>query len=377
MGITGLNQFLKKFDIYNEITLGDLSYKIIVFDIASHIYQYMSVYGKERNKWMGGIINLICVFKQHNIHLIPVFDGVAPVEKTEEREDRRQQRDKNDEKCMTISVALEKYKLTNIPEPILYETMKSIIKKQEASSSKSFLHSKKEVSDEEPTINIEAIEAFITNKERSIFNITDDDIKMIKEFLTVMKIPFIQAPKEAEGLCCYLAKTGRAYAVFSLDSDCIAHRAPIIINKLNMSTGVCSVIQTSNVMTELELETEEELLTFLIICGTDYNRQTKNIKGVGPVNALKMVKKWKTYEAIRSNEKSFKDIEDDGLRYEKNVELFNEKYTQFDKISLYWEVRDVNFDDVKKFISTNDVPGDINRIEKLWRVKQIIYEEED
>jgi 5'-3' exonuclease len=229
----------------------------------------------------------------------------------------------------------------------------------------------KEEDKHDTDIDIIMLEEYLENREKNIFSILPEDFTLLKTTFDKFKIPYLNAPDEAEALCNYLVINGLADATFSLDSDCIAYKVPILINDLNTVTGICKVITYSKLCEELEL-TPEELTLFCCILGTDYNRHTKMVKGVGPVTAIKMIKKWKTYEALKINEKKFQ-LEEDGLRYSKCLELFNLSYPQFTAVPI-WD-NNIDVDDIVNFLYSNQLYCDKDKLISLWKPPKIIFTE--
>jgi len=56
-------------------------------------------------------------------------------------------------------------------------------------------------------------------------------------------------------------------------------------------------IHCKNILIDLEIN-YEEFVDLCILCGCDY---TCKIKGIGPINAYKLIKKYKTIELIIKN----------------------------------------------------------------------------
>lgn len=376
MGVTGLNNYLKKYPaVVTQCHLSHFAFKRIAFDISSYIYRYMATYGKVDNKWINAFIYLMCVFRENAVHMIPIFDGKPPPEKMEESADRSVQRGKITDKSSKLSDAIAEYKESGNVDEILVYTMKHLEMKNRKTSpvSKSLLRPDKndaEVSDD-IKIDIAALEDYLDSRERSQFSIDNDDIELLQQMFTLMKIPYINAPEEAESLANYLVKSGQADITFSLDSDCVAYQVPIIIKDIDTRTGICQVIRMDTLCEELDM-TPDQVTLMCIIMSCDYNRHTKKVKGVGPVNAAKMVKKWGTYEEIKNNEKAFQ-IEDDGLRYYRCAELFNPDYPQFAGVSMVWDI-DIDFEELEKFLRTHKLNSDMNKIKRLWTPPEIVFE---
>lgn len=120
-----------------------------------------------------------------------------------------------------------------------------------------------------------------------------------KKLLTLMGIPWIQAPSEGEAQATYMASKGDAWAVASQDFDALLFGAPRLVRNLTI-TGrrkiprkdtyievVPELIELELVLSNLNLK-REELVCLGILVGTDYN--PGGIKGIGPKKALSLVK---------------------------------------------------------------------------------------
>jgi len=124
-----------------------------------------------------------------------------------------------------------------------------------------------------------------------------DDLKFI---LSSVGIPWFQANQEAEQLCSVLARRYRAAAVYSTDTDNIAHRCPYWIrsmehNILNPDTGeketYINFINYQELIEGLGV-TPDQLTEICILAGCDYN---VNIKNRGVLKAYDAIKKYGCY----------------------------------------------------------------------------------
>ncbi|MFC1775131.1 flap structure-specific endonuclease, partial [Nanoarchaeota archaeon] len=130
--------------------------------------------------------------------------------------------------------------------------------------------------------------------------LTNEMIDDSKELLTLLGIPIIQAPSEGEAQAAYLTQTGEAYAVASQDYDSLLYNTTYLIQNLSIagrrkkhrSLGTVvvkpTIIDLKRNLDNLEI-TREQLIALAMLIGTDYN--PGGIKGIGPKNALKLVKK--------------------------------------------------------------------------------------
>lgn len=120
-----------------------------------------------------------------------------------------------------------------------------------------------------------------------------------KKLLTLMGIPWIQAPSEGEAQAAYMAMKGDVYASASQDYDSLLFGAPRLVRNLTITgrrklpgKNVYVEVKPELIVLEEALKTlgidREKLIEMAILVGTDYN--PGGIKGIGPKKALELVK---------------------------------------------------------------------------------------
>ena len=133
--------------------------------------------------------------------------------------------------------------------------------------------------------------------------LTKELIEEAKELLKAFGIPVIDAPSEAEAQASRIVRNKDAFAVASNDADVLMFGAPRFIRNLNLigKRKKASKLAYETVKPELVELTEnlnhlgidnDQLIALSMLVGTDYN--IGGIKGIGPKNALKLVKKYKS-----------------------------------------------------------------------------------
>jgi flap endonuclease-1 len=128
-----------------------------------------------------------------------------------------------------------------------------------------------------------------------------------KRFLTLMGIPWIQAPSEGEAQAAYLTMRGHAWAVGSQDYDSLLFGAIRLVRNITISgrrklprKPVYVKISPELIDLKDSLEklgiTRSQLVDLGILMGTDFNPD--GIKGIGPKRAIALVKEYGSLEKI-------------------------------------------------------------------------------
>lgn len=272
MGIKGLMTLLKSDapDSYKESNGKVYKGKVLVIDASILLYQFLvqirtkgSGYGQqllvddngEVTSHIQGFFNRTANMLENGIKPVFVFDGKPPVLKHAELTKRKESKKKAEQEAEEAEQAID------------------------------------EAEDEEALKS--AIEELDKASKRNI-HITKQQTEDVKTLLTLMGIPIINAPCEAEAQCAELVKSGKAYATATEDMDALTFGTPVVIR--NIKDKVVE-INMSKVLTGLEI-TYEQFIDFCILCGCDY---CETIKGIGPKTALKLVRKHGNIETILEN----------------------------------------------------------------------------
>jgi len=201
-----------------------------------------------------GILYRSVKFLECGIKPIYVFDGRAPDEKLGELNKRKDKRDKNNED-------LEKAKEEGDEEKILQFSKRSV-------------------------------------------RVTMEQNEECKKLLTLLGIPWIDAPSEAEAQCAELCKGGVVYASATEDMDTLAFGSPILVRNFNASESSKKLIREfslEKVLIGLGLNMDE-FLDMCILFGCDY---CPTIKQIGAKTAFELIKKYRTIEKIVEKENKY------------------------------------------------------------------------
>lgn len=301
--------------IYEEIDLDSLKNKIIILDAYNVLYQFLTtIRGIDGTPLMDskgnvtshlvGLFARTTSLMQRGIKPVFVFDGKHPDMKQREQERRNQ-------------VKLE--------------------------AEKKFLEAKKREDREE--MKKYASRTTRLNKEM---------IEESKELISLLGIPIVQAPSEGEAQAAYMVKQNKGFAVGSQDFDSLIHGATKLVRNLSISgkrkrggtatydTIKPEIIDLAENLNNLGID-QDQLITLAMIIGTDYN--PGGIKGIGPKNALKLVKQHKSDFDSLFKEIKWKDYFDFEWT---EVYYLIKKMPTTDKYGLKWE--NINYEKINNFL---------------------------
>ncbi|MFC1704828.1 flap endonuclease-1 [Nanoarchaeota archaeon] len=260
-----------------EISFEDLKGNKLMIDAHNNLYQYLTTIRQRDGtplmdskgrvtSHLVGVFNRTTRLMQSGISPAFVFDGEAPELKKKERERRK-------------SIKIEAQKK--------YDEAKA---KEDAEEMKKY--------------------ASRTSR------LTSDMIEESKKIIEALGLPIIQAPSEGEAQAAYIVKKGDAYAAVSQDFDTLLYGTQKLVRNLSIAgkrkkagtsiyqTISPEIIDLSDTLNSLGID-NNQLIALAMLIGTDYNRE--GIKGIGPKNALKLVKKHgadfdKLFEEVKWNE---------------------------------------------------------------------------
>lgn len=247
MGVKHLNKIIKKYaneenQCIVEKKLSSYKNKIIVIDISLFLYKFYSMQGH----LFTGLFHQIELFLKNSIIPWYVFDGAYDDLKTKEMKQRKQIHKKNKEKCEKL-------------------------KKDDPDNKKE-----------------------IFKYENRSFEITDDIVQWCKCMFDNYGIPYIQAKGETDKLCAQLVSQGYAHACLSDDTDMFPYGCPVVLRDIK-SKGTVMEYRLNNIIPSLGLDDYQQFASFCVLLGNDY---CDNIRSVGPASALKLIKRYKTIDAI-------------------------------------------------------------------------------
>lgn len=125
-------------------------------------------------------------------------------------------------------------------------------------------------------------------------------IEEAKALLSLLGIPWVQAPSEGEAQAAFLARRGDVWAAGSKDYDSLLFGAPRLVRFLAVASSEFlpsrgrsravppELIDLEENLSALEL-TRDQLIDVAMLVGTDFN---EGVKGIGPKTAVKRIREW-------------------------------------------------------------------------------------
>ncbi|MBA3064089.1 hypothetical protein FP803_01485 [Candidatus Woesearchaeota archaeon] len=130
--------------------------------------------------------------------------------------------------------------------------------------------------------------------------LTEGIIEESKKLISALGLPIIQAPSEGEAQAACIAKNTDADYCVSQDFDSLLFGCPRLVRNLSLigkrkKSGLSYItihpelIDLSENLNNLGID-QNQLIALAMLVGTDYN--IGGVKGIGPKNALKLVKRY-------------------------------------------------------------------------------------
>jgi flap endonuclease-1 len=119
-----------------------------------------------------------------------------------------------------------------------------------------------------------------------------DDYDAVKQALTRAGVPVEHAAHEAEARCAHLCASGRAQAVITEDSDALAYLCCAAI--LHWGSPGEQVVSAPAACAALQLA-PLQFQDLCVLMGNDFNAR---IRGIGPVKALDLLRRFKNIEGV-------------------------------------------------------------------------------
>lgn len=179
--------------------------------------------------------------------------------------------------------------------------------------------------------NAEDIEKF----ERRLVKVTKEHNNEVKHLLTLMGIPYVEAPGEAEATCAALCKAGLVYATGTEDMDALTFGTPRLLRHLTMPEQrklPIIEIDLSIALRDLNM-TQDEFIDFCILLGCDY---TATIRNVGPSKAYELITEHKNIESSLKNLPERYVVPTDFLHKEAHAIFIEPDVIDVETVKLTW-----------------------------------------
>ena len=324
MGIKNLNRFL--FDHCSKksickIHLSELAGKTLVIDTSIYLYKFSYEDSLIENMYL-----FVSILKHYKIRPLFIFDGKPPPEKRDLLQRRRMEKKDAENKYMKLKELIQDVSNNQIDEDIQHEMDK--LKKM-------------------------------------FIRIHDDEIKKVKMLLDAYGVNYYDAPGEADQLCAYLVKIGKAWGCISDDMDMFLYGCNFVIRNISLLNHTAVLYDTEAILKELDMS-EQIFCEIMVLSGTDYNIHSKT--------SLKDTIKW-YYEYL----KYLKKIENnDTPKYGFYVWLIkNTKYVTDYKILLKtYQIFHFNYLidlDKWKNLEIEDKPIYINNLHRIMENEGFIF----
>lgn len=141
--------------------------------------------------------------------------------------------------------------------------------------------------------DVESVEKF----QKRLVKVTSKHTEECKRLLTLMGVPYVDAPCEAEAQCAAMVKAGKVFGTATEDMDSLTFGSNILLRHLTASEAKKLPIREINLdrlLAELGIN-QKEFIDLCILLGCDY---CDSVKGVGPAKAINLIRQYKSIEEI-------------------------------------------------------------------------------
>ena len=232
MGIKYLNRFLKENCSKNairKIEVQQIHGKIVVIDASIYMYKYMADDALIENMYQ-----LISILLLNNIIPFFVFDGKPPPEKYDLLTQRKEIKQNAENQ---YSELLIKYENT-----------------QDKNEKKKMMQTLNEL-------------------KQKFIRVRNTDKVHVKELLTAFGIMYYDSINEADEVCAYMVKSGKAWACLRDDMDMFVYGCTRVLRNISLIHKTVILYETPIILKELCM-TEAHFKQIMVLSGTDYNTDT-------------------------------------------------------------------------------------------------------
>ena len=322
MGIKNLKKLIKQHagGAISDISLSSLSGKKIAIDSSILLYKYRYHISTD-NFHILGFISKIIELLEFGILPVFIFDGAPPEAKKDTLCKRNTVRENMKERINKL-----KEERSGLPDINV--------------NVDEFIDDCEEVDPEEVEVinKVKKINKEIDQLQKNILYVNKNHSNEVMEMLETLGIPFLKGISEAEETCAYLQRNGLVDYVLTEDTDSLAFGAESVI----FGSQLYSL---PKILPLLEINFDQ-FIDLCILCGCDF---TCTIPKIGPVNALKLIKKHRSIENITTLNYTIPDSFDYNLarsifkeneKYDLNIEFCKKEanWSEFNNIKNKWNI---------------------------------------
>jgi flap endonuclease-1 len=336
MGIKNLKKLIKQHagGAISDISLSSLRGKKIALVSSILLYKYRYHISTD-NFHILGFISKIIELLEFGILPVFVFDGAPPEAKKDTLCKRNDVRENMKERINKL-----KEERSSLPEINV--------------NVDEFIDDTDEPDREEVEIinKVKKINKEIEQLQKNILYVNKNHSNEVMELLKTLGIPFLKGISEAEETCAYLQRNGFVDYVLTEDTDSLAFGTELVIfgTQLYSLTKILSLLEINF----------NQFIDLCILCGCDF---TCTIPKIGPVNALKLIKKHNSIENLITENKSYiipdsfdynlaRSIFKENEKFDLNVEFIKKEanWSEFNDIKNKWNISEYFDLQLKKLI---------------------------
>lgn len=235
MGIKHLNRFLREnctSKSVRKIHLKTLAHKTLAIDTSIYLYKFIGENALFENMYL-----FISILKKYKITPIFIFDGKPPPEKRALLMKRRLAKKDAREKYMALQSE--------------YQTDDKLN------------------DDEKKDLLLE-----MEYLKRQFVRVRDEDVAVVKKLMDSYGVTYYDAPAEADQLCVYLVKIGKADICFSDDMDMFLYGCNYVGRNLSLLNHTIVLYDMQKILKDIDMS-YQNFCEIMILSGTDYDIDSK------------------------------------------------------------------------------------------------------
>ena len=288
MGIKNLSIILnqKCSCAINERNLTSYSGMVIGIDVSIFLYKYL--YNNDDH--IEGLTRFILRLYKNNIVPVFIFDGKPPKEKSDVLLERKEKREFLISKKNVLEFCIKKDTMQTSDGYDLFRINLINLAKNQKNN---YVITEDEIQDYYNR-NVEDLTIEFEKVCKKIIHVSSSHIESAKKLFDLFGVSYIVSPTEAECLLAVLCKENYVDACISEDMDILANGGDLFLRNFNADKNFVDEYCLEGILNTLEL-TQDQFIDMCILCGSDY---TDKINGMGPITALKMIKKYNNLENV-------------------------------------------------------------------------------